>query len=312
MNIVKLQNYRIMKRVKLTNLLRSCSKLTIGLTFISLLGLCVYSCGDDDSDSDGAIVDGTNIRKGKKLVRLETDKYLLFTSGGGIIDTENDYKCKYKIEYDTKGRLTNIWLTNIYYRNGYFDVNVVEIDTLLEVARIDYYFKYITVPFIDSYRHNRGYGTEKYYRINFDLNEKGYISQIANFTCRYNEEGYLTNVDEVKDLWTFTYSNNDVAKVLVERLAWDKITTYYFYYGGDSNAGQLVFNINTTDSHFLSYVENYLKTVVCLIAYEAGLFGKTTKHIQSLSSRNEMSAIIDGKGSDDKENITINCSAFYE
>lgn len=264
--------------------LHICCKLGYGMILLSLLSFCVLSCGDDDESNDSP-----NGRKGKKLVRVEAE-CPFYDSTPNI----------FTINYDSKGRPISIYLTIESIRPNGITYDTYSVNDKLLV--IDYNYNCIDCFY---------FGNSKT-RYDFNLNEKGYISLLANCSFTYNEEGYLTNVETTRDMWTFAYNNDEVAKLLVQHLIRNNSTMDYFYFKDGLNADQFYLYISTTRRKFLSSYKDYLFRIVSLIAYDAGLFGKTTKHIRHLSDKNDMPGIIEGKGKADSDYSTIKCSVYYE
>ncbi len=256
--------------------------------------LCVAfltACGGDDVDGSTQIVDGVNVNNGKKITNLT------------ISQDYPEYNAKveylFKIEYDSKGRLSRILCTAKEYNNG----NVIgnNEDNYIPMIKIDYDFRMIQV-----YNLSNGNATGH----SFTLNDQGYIAQIANVACRYNSDGYLTNVDNVNDMWNLAYDNNDIVKSL-STLTSGK-TKLYIYSYGKSNNGELIFNMtsekkSSINSLYSNKWNQGVHSVGALIAYQAGLFGKISKHCSYLSSSSETNAIFNRNNDSSSNNLMLKC-----
>ena len=237
------------------------SMMVIALMTLSMM----LACGGDDDRESSQIVDGVNINGGKKITYLYIN-----------ISPEYDYGYEFNIQYDLKGRLSKVLWRQKY--QGDF------LGTAASLIELDYDLRYIQV-YNQKEKNMYGYS--------FTLNEQGYISQIANVAFRYNTEGYLTNVDCINDFWTLSYNDNDISKSL-SAFASGKTKIWIFGYGKDSTTGEIIFNMNCGQDRKGSTSKNLnqeVHSVAGFIAYQAGLFGKISKHCSYLSSSSETTAI---------------------
>lgn len=278
---------------QLTNLLSLNKQTNIIATILLLMSLCFVSCGGDDDGSNSKVVDGVNVNTGRKLVRLDIHEPIN-NSYYGL----DEVVYKLRIDYDSKGRLSKVILTNDYkYENGKY----VEIDATKELLNIDYDLKIVNIFKEWSYYKND---------YMFSLNDKGYISQIANCGCTYDSYGYLTGVDSNSYIWTLAYSENELIKSMVNNLVKGKLDIYYMFYGEDRDKGELVFYMNAPTKGYNSKIA--YQGVLCFIAYQAGLFGKMTNHCTYLSKSSETSAFFQKKNEQNNNTVDIHCTFKYE
>lgn len=228
--------------------------------------------------------DGVNVVVGKKLMELK------------VMDNSNSGLAHYKVEYDSKGRMSKI--IGEYFKTDYFEFDwwspdyVVINDNIkyyptgeyTELATIDYDLRIVTLFLSKS---------KIWY--NFTLNNDGYISQIGTTVLNYDSNGYLTGVDEVKGISTLVYDSNDLIKASVSKIADGNLSLYYITYGNQDNEGDLYIKVKRSDDK--KNYDNALwkiddKDAICLIAYQSGLFGKVSKSVLHLRNKNEAQALL--------------------
>lgn len=242
----------------------------------------MVACGGDDEEDDngsGVIIDGVNVINGKKLVGLE-----IYSD-----EDPSSLSLNVKIEYDSKGRMSKILFeqytidydvnTNTYKQ--YFSGN------FKEYASIDYELRVISLK---SY-YNKSY--------NYSLNKDGYISQIGTCILEYNENGYLTGVNQTSGISTLAYDANDLLKASVSQLSMGNISLYYVSYDNVDNEGNLFVRVKRTDDK-RSFSRIDERDVVCFIAYQSGLFGKVCKSVVNVTNKSEASALFDYDNNDSK------------
>ena len=133
---------------KLTNLLSLNKQANIIAAILLLMSLCFVSCGGDDDSSNSKVVDGVNVNTGRKLVRLDIHEPIN-NSYFGL----EEYIYKLRIDYDSKGRLSRVILTNDYkYENGkYVEIDATNMWLLLDLSKHMMY----QARFADSSRSNQ-------------------------------------------------------------------------------------------------------------------------------------------------------------
>lgn len=254
------------------------------LSVVTMLNFGLSSCGNDDGGSS-SIVDGVNVKNGKKLVKLN------------IKPTSNRMDMSeytLKIAYDAKNRLSKVtWTNGRYYKNGDY------VDGEVDLMKIDYDFKMVTI--------SNGSSSANYL---FTLNDKGYISQISNCSCNYDSYGYLTGVENSSEIWSLAYNDGELIKSLVNKFRNNNIEIYYMFYGEDNNTGDLLFYLNTEKDK--SYGRNSTLATMCFIAYQAGLFGKITNHCTYLSRSSSTSAILERTNEKNNNTFRVYCSFAFE
>ena len=271
---------------QLTNLLSLNKQTNIIATILLLMSLCFVSCGGDDDGSNSKVVDGVNVNTGRKLVRLDINNPYTNSS---------EYVFKFRIDYDTKGRLSKVIRINSYkYENGTY----IEIEAANELLNIDYDFRLIKY---------KSYSRE--FDCMFSLNEKGYISEIGGCRCKYDSYGYLTGTEDSRYIFSLAYEEGELIKSMVKNLTKDKIDITYITYGEDSSKGDLLFYMNTT-THFNGMRD--VEAVLLFIAYQSGLFGKMTNHLTYLSKTSETSAVLQKKNEERGEQMLVRCAFKFE
>lgn len=251
---------------------------SIKMLLLMMLPLMV-ACGSDDDNGSGKKVDGVNVTSGKRIKEIYVGDYN---------KTDNP---AFKVQYDTKGRITSILLKVSRY---YYDKKE-DIEEYHEVATIDYDLHVLRV-----YDSNYAGKSEV---LGFALNESGFISQIGTCTLNYDSKGYLISVDEPRGISTLAYDANDIVKASITQLRKGKMYLYYVTYGNDDSQGDLYINIRYAD-HDLSEI---IKIVdyVGLIAYQAGLFGKVSKSFLNLKDKDESSSLFEIQNDRRSENIKL-------
>ncbi len=276
-----------MKKVNFFVLLSS--RTVLSVLFLFFTCLCLTSCGDDDSDSDGYNNQGgVNVNGGLKIVQFKIEGPVY--EGG-----ESPTSSTYNIQYDSKGRVSEIILSECKFVDGR---ETWGDDKDTPIASVDYDLRVAELP----------YGS----RYSFSLNEKGYISQIGNCSCTYDDDGYLIRVDSPKSMWSLTYSDGDLVRSLVSELVSGNTKLYYLRYGGDLKSGELYFYINTDHkAHKLDAARDSQRLrLACLVAYQVGLFGKVAKHCKYLSDAKQLQAQVDYEYSGNSE--SVKCSFVCE
>ncbi len=265
--------------------MKKVAKWSILMLAVVMISVC-SSCGGSDDGQDTQKVDGVNVITGKKLVYLNIEVVKLENNYNGL--SSGNYNLK--MEYDSKGRLSKV-LQIKHFGDG------IQNDKISEVAVIDYDLCEISLFYSGRYR--------------FMLNNKGYVSQIGNSTCVYDDAGYLVGTENSRQIVSLTYENEDVARSVVNNIAYNKMRMCHFYYGDNSNTGELYFQMETEDNHIDSH--KYAEAVVSLIAYLSGLFGKTSKHCTYLTKTDETIAYFNKYVENGyNRNISLKCTFVYE
>ena len=153
---------------------------------------------------------------------------------------------KYKIKYDSKGRIDTIsYMTVDDYKN--------ETDPFVVFYTIDYDRKTIALSSPPSILSPE---SKTYYYYRFSTNEKGIITKMNNYVMTYNDEGYLTNV-KGPELFELVYYEDDLYS-LIKTLN-DKQSQYDWYETGDGDSKREFCILNFFDnySNFIKYVMFY-------------------------------------------------------
>lgn len=245
------------------------------LNFLSILMLTVMvlplvvACSSDDSKGSSKI-DDVNVINGKKLVKL------------GFSSTYSGTQV-YKIDYDNKGRLSEISSGSIKYQENESQ-QMVPYDTVYsQIASIHYDTQVVSIPF--------GNKSESF---SFSLNDKGYISRIGGCTLTYDSQGYLNTVDEGKRFATLYYDSNDFIKASISKLV-GGVALYYVPYANSVDEGILYIRVQHSDEG--SFRSNIDRQDICVfIAYQAGLLGQVTKTVLNLKDPNEAKAVFEYDG----------------
>lgn len=259
--------------------------------------LSLISCGGGDSESSkvsgsnsGSIILGNlNSRKIKKMT---IDSAGIYTADPNIIVNPpmrlNRYSVDetYDIEYDSEGRLSRVYKEKNDGNNE-------------QILMIDYDFMLVRSSKLNI-------------DTRFTLNEKGFISQIENCRLLYNDEGYLIKTERNGNLWTILYNNGELEKCLSE-LESGK-TELFYYFGEDSNAGEMCFCYGWPFGEYASYITE--RQLIGFFAYQAGLFGKVVKHIRRLpeskDKRAEMNIKPEKNHIDERYRILLYASFIFE
>jgi len=236
------------------------------LLYVLLALPLLVACGDSDDNGKTKIIDGTNVSQGKKLVEL-------------YLNPDNIYSSirHYKVEYDSKGRLSKLLKGNSV------------------ILQMDYDFRVITIEPESSYR--RQYG--------FALNKDGYISLIGKATINYDENGYLTGIDDLKESSLYAYNDdNEFIKAAVSPISSGNMRLFFVTYGNQQNNGDIYVRVSRTYEAGKS-VDISDHAVMYFVAYQAGLFGKVTNTVINLKSKNEVNALFDYDNEKKKTNGKI-------
>lgn len=236
-----------------------------------MVGIGFVACGSDDDNSE--VIDGVNVNKGKKLVEIQVYGETMSQTSG-----------VYKINYDSKGRLSGI----IFYSPKYDQSN--------EILKIDYDLRELFVSETLSYM--------------FMLNKKGYISQISNCKCIYDENDYLVGAISTDQNWQLVYYEGEIIQSIIEIFASGNINTNYFYYGEKSETGELYFTMNSSGTKEYRGITNEKMAIRCFIAYQSGLFGKTDIHTSSFGETSKVKAVV--KKVTPYTTETVHCDLKYE
>lgn len=290
---------------------KNCLQMTFATTLLALMTFCFFSCGSDDESSSS---NGSSSKNRRKLSELS----LKFDYPDDVKNSIPTVEHKYTIEYDAKGRLSRIERNNSSKSEDWSSEIISGID-------IDYDFGLITISDKDLSKYNGkvSHETNENIHISFDLNEKGYVSHLGDYTCHYDEDGYLTRVNQEGAIWSFAYSDGDLTKFMLKVLA-SEPKIYYIFYGDNFNSGTLQFNVKMPEElySYYSWIDIYrlkfdvfsrANFVVALIAYQAGLFGRTAKHTSYIYAPSTEKAIVSFKNEKDPEHyITTECSFSFK
>jgi len=258
-------------------------QVVIFIMLTAVFNICVSSCSSSDDGGGTSVIDGVNVKNGKKLVKLDIQTETTMMD-------KPEYKLKIKIDYDSKNRLSKITCNE-----GKNSNNGKQIDEIISM-KIDYDFKMVTL--------SDGTSSRNYM---FALNDKGYISQIANYYCKYDSYGYLIGVENNKEMWSLAYNEGELIKSLYN---YKQMDIYYMFYGEDQKTGDLLFTINVERDN--SYGNNSTVAAMYFIAYQAGLFGKITTHCTYLTRSNETAAILEKNTEKSKNKFRAYCSFTFE
>ena len=281
----------------------------LGIILLAVITMFLtVACGDDEKTE---IVDGVNVKKGKKLTEV-------------IINDEElyGYNMILNIKYDDKGRMTKVVWTNhgiMQFAQGERNYTLVDVEPV-DVISIDYKLREIQLNYkllwsvsddLSVYSTGSRSLSRNYM---FLLNKKGYISQIADCSCEYDEDGYLTSANSTKQILNITRSEGEIIRSIIEWIVASNLNTSYFYYGEDSDMGELHFTINCPEYERKSHDPyDYSQAMIitsAIIAYQSGLFGETDIHTKSMAESAKTKAVINiiSKKSDFK----LHCDLRYE
>ena len=266
------------------------------MLLVMLVMPMMVACGGDDGGSGNnngqwTLVDGVNVNK-RKLLTL--DLYYTDTRIG-----------LYQMTYDSKGRLTRI---------DFKDYTSSEKKCGLTIDYDLCLIEYLAGNKLRYDSQTNAYFQEPVYvKSLFALNDRGFVSQIANCECTYNSDGYLTGVKTIGDFWSLVYNNGDVAKAMVERFKNGNIDLYYVYYGDKTNEGELY--VTCKEFNFGSG-EKFSRSVMTMIAYHAGLFGNITKHCTMLPNSADAKTFLEMSYLDAynriNEDLTFTCKFTFD
>ncbi len=237
-------------------------KILSEMMLTTVIAFTMMACSGDDEKKSST--EGVNVISGKKLVELK------------VSDSQNDHPSTYKVLYDSKGRIRSIlqerwdkdYNSNTWYPTGEGS-SLVTIDYELNTIKFS--------------RKSKTY--------NFSLNENGYINRIGTCVLNYDSNGYLIGVDESNEINTLIYDSNNIAKASITKLSSGRTALYYVTYGNKDNTGELYVRVRRPeDSSRHSYINS--ESVMAIIAYQSGLFGKVIKSVLHLKSENEVSSYL--------------------
>lgn len=255
------------------------------LTLISLP--LMVACGGDD-DGGSTVVDGVNVKNGKKLVSLSLiDESSSSSSSQG--------SANFKIKYDAQQRLSSIIIADKEVWNSSLNQYVKQD---YELVTIDYDLRTLTF-----------YNEAKY---GFMLNNKGYVSQVGTCSCTYDAQGYLIGTESSNETWNLIYSDGDIVKSVVEKLVAGEIYSHYIYYGEDKTKGELYFTMNSESGKYNNVSNQKLYALVCFIAYQSGLFGKISNHIAEIASSSSKSAVFERSTNRSSSKVKYHCTFVYQ
>ena len=248
----------------------------------------VMACGGGDdvtTTNTSGIVDGVHVNS-RKLKSLTVERW------------------SFRMEYDSQGRL--IAIEGLDYNSN--SLSICKIDYDLRMA------EYIN-GMSSGYDYTTGTSniTYKKGRVVFSLNDKGYISQIGNCSLNYNSDGYLIGANSSNEVFTYAYNNGDVVKSMVETIRNGKIDMYYLGYGEDASKGELYFYINDdNNSYYYYYSETKIyRAIAVMVAYQAGLFGKTGHRFTELPNNSNKKLIIERIDDQHSQSTKITCTCEF-
>jgi len=232
-------------------------------SILIVLCLCTFcSCGDD---SDGGEAQGAKGGNGRKIVKMAVT---VIREKGWPKEAYQSI-IVYTIKYDGDGRLIEI------YRN--------DNETSKNVIEIDYNLMLI-----------KAYGIY----IPFSTNQDGFVTQFPNYQFTYNEGGYLKNIAKPNNIWSFAYENNYLTSfhdVFFNGSRTDKFL-YNCYYENDNNTEETHFYINLPFNYYSDYQD------ICIILYQAGFFGRITRHFKNNTNSKTYNASLE-LNDNDKERL---------
>lgn len=235
------------------------------MLMVMALPIMVACGGDDESEqgNSGSTTEGVNVTSGKKLVEL---KWYF---------EDFDVPAHIKIEYDSKGRLSKVKSAKINYEIVDGTVSSSYTGEYTNLATIDYDLRMVKMESLGS--------------CSFSLNKDGYINQIGKYSLNYDSKGYLVGVDELKEISSLVYENNDFIKASISSISGGNLKMYFITYGKTETNGDLFVTV-TRSSEDKGMNNNSTRQALCFIAYQAGLFGKVTKCMLNLKDKNESTA----------------------
>ena len=248
------------------------------LMFVVMMMLVMVSCGGNNDDSNSGstpnVVDGPTIWSGKRISELR------------IFDTDQNGKPRsehpstFKCEYDSKGRLSKIISDAYVPAKGYTPPTKSEI-----TVSFDYGLQVVSI--LDS-----NVNRDKRYTYSFNLNKDGYFSQFDKCLLSY-ENGYLTEVEQSKMISSIVYEENEIIKASITNLMSENVSLFYVTYGNVDYQGDLYVRVRYTEGKTGRLLPDLNGAAMVFIAYQAGLFGKVSKHFIHLQDKNAESGIFD-------------------
>lgn len=256
-----------------------------------VLSLSFAACGSDD-DHGG---NGGSYNPGRKLAKL-TIKDLKVSSQyieKGSDDVPDIYKYEveygdfvFEMGYDTQGRLNRIVLKNakkLAYdadkRKYYYE----DIPVNAEIALIDYELSTVSVKEWLSFD-GKIDENDKILR-RFALNDKGYITQIRDYSITYDADGYLKEVKATNKMWTVAYRDQEFVGWLEENLKSMNMLTYYIDINKEKETTFVKFKepFNSYPYDKGNLIHDMGIKVFALVAYQCGLLGRITKTYKSIT-----------------------------
>ena len=247
------------------------------MLLVALFTSQIMACGDDSSDNDreqANLVDGVHVNKRRlHSVKIRDSK-----------ETKD-----FRVTYDIKGKLTKIEWQN----QGNATCLIIDYDKHL-IEYLDRLETKVT-GYDNNTRYVRTYVPKSMMYCGFTLNERGFISQIGDYKCSYDNNGYLVGVNSTKDIWSLLYNDGDIIRSTIETLKTGNTDIYYIAYKEEPNSGLIYFSSKefTHKGDHKESQEKLIRAVITLIAYHSGLFGNISKHCTLLPSSSDLSAYID-------------------
>lgn len=272
------------------------------------LSLSLTACGGDDDGGNGGNNGGGSYNPSKKLTKLVIKDLKVADEYSEEIIRSEDDKAKYdvafgdfvyEIEYDTQGRLNRVVAKTgkkgVHNPDGTITIEDVPINA--DIATVDYDQSKITVPYV--LRLDGTVSSKK--ELRFALNDKGYITQLGDYSIVYDADGYVKEVKETNKMWNTIYKNQEFIGWIEQELKSLSSQTYYVDYsngGGKEttfikirdyprhkyNAPNDIHERGYLESHIYYYMQKFLYVRAFLIAaYQYGWFGKTAKTYKSIA-----------------------------
>lgn len=254
------------------------SKLLSMMMLVIIVLPIMIACSNDDSKGTSKKSGGVNVINGKKVVELS------FFPGNN-----RHLPDIYKIDYDSKGRLSKISYEKILkdeYNSEKKEWVAVDVKNV-EYVKVDYDLKVVTILLNDNY-------PDYPESFTFSLNDDGYISRIGQCIFSYDSFGYLKNVDELKSIGTLYYdSNYDFVKASVSKFVDSNMALYYVPYTSTAEEGIMHVHVKHSDDEYNRNHDIGKKDICFFIAYQAGLLGKVTQTVLYVKDRNEATAMFE-------------------
>ena len=240
--------------------------------FVFIIIICCVSCSDNSENLENTFVDGLEVVTGKRITEInmkgayckktikdvQNPQYVLDTT---YIDNLGTLKAF----YDSEGRLSKI--TGKFYHVTYRREQEISLT-------FDYDFHLIIEQY-DKYGNNRKYL--------YVLNENGLVSKFADFEFKYNDIGYLSEINTEKKLLTLGYEKDEITKVLIDDLINKKVYIDYFTYDDDPNGGEMRIQLNREKNERI-VLHKYFYAAAAYLVYKTGLFGKIPYRFNYLTS----------------------------